>query len=115
MIRKDNTRNEYVKENVQKGNGSIIFKDIASNAELYDKTTMYAELTIKENCGIGEHTHHDEEEVILIIKGKASYNDDGELYEASEGDVLICEDGHSHSISNKEKEDLKIVALKIKK
>ena len=115
MLRKANERSLTTKDNVQKGNGSIIFNEIASNTELFDKTTMYAVLTFKENCGIGFHEHHDEEEVILIIEGKAHCVDDNEEYDASVGDVVICLDGHGHSIENKEKEDLRIVALKIKK
>lgn len=115
MYKKEAERKITVKENMFNEKGTIIFKEIASNEEMFDKTSMYAELTIKENCGIGYHKHTNEEEVILVIAGKATCNNDGKEFVANKGDVIICEDGHEHSIVNKEKEELKLVAIKIKK
>ena len=76
---------------------------------------MYSVLSFEKECGLGYHSHIDEQEVIFIKKGKAEYNDDGNICELNEGDVAICLEGHSHSICNKSDETLQIVALVILK
>ena len=68
-------------------------------------------MLLKENCGIGYHEHEGEEEIFVINEGRAIYNDDGNEYEVGVGDVMICEDGHGHGISNPFKEDCRLTAL----
>lgn len=111
MIRKESQRSISIKENVKGGIGEVEFKDIASSEELFNKIKMYSVLSLKKDCGLGYHCHEGEEEVILIKKGKAEYNDDGDICELSEGDIAICLDGHSHSICNKQDGILEFVAL----
>ena len=111
MVRNDNERQMSVKENMRDGDGSISFKEIATKQELYDKARMFSEVIIKKDCSIGYHTHTDEEEVILIKKGKVIYNDNGVEKQIGEGDVAICEAGHGHSLANPYDEDAVLVAL----
>ena len=115
MIIRNNQRNIRTKDNLFSGEGTVMFNDIVDKSELYDKGSMFSELILKENCGLGYHTHTDEEEILLITKGKGVYNDDGQVSEVFEGDVCVCKDGHSHSIMNKSKEDMIAVAIKINK
>lgn len=115
MIIRKEERTKRSKENLLDGPGTVYFEDIADNSEMYDKTNMYSVITLKKDCGIGYHCHIDEEEVMLIIEGKAAYNDDGKECEVSEGDVCICKDGHYHSITNVSQKEVKVVAIKLKK
>lgn len=115
MIIKKDERDVSVVENLKGGEGSVIKNIIATSEQTLDHAKMYANLTLKTGCGIGYHNHIDETEIILINSGIASYNDDGNESEAYPGDVLICEDGHFHSIKNTKQEDLVITALVIKK
>ena len=96
------------------GTGTILFEDIVDNDELYNLTNLYSVITLKQNCGIGYHQHIGEEEVMLIIKGNALYNDDGLECVVTKGDVCICKEGHHHSILNQETEDVVVIALKLK-
>lgn len=111
MIRKENERTIDIKQNFKDGPEEVHFKTIASSDELFNKIKMYSVLTFKKDCGIGYHDHQNEEEVILVLNGKAKYNDDGFETELEAGDVAICEDGRSHSITNVSDEELKIVAM----
>lgn len=111
MIRNNNDRQISTKENMKGGPGSILFKEIANKQELYDKARLFSEVTIKKNCGIGYHIHEDEEELILVKKGKLIYKDDDIEKEIFEGDVTICPSGHGHGLSNPYEEDAVLIAL----
>lgn len=115
MIVKKEEREITTFEKFKGGDGSIIVNTIASTKQTYNHAKMYANLTLKKDCGIGYHDHTNETEIIVINKGIASYNDDGNLYKAYPGDVLILEDGHFHSIKNEEDEVLELTALVIYK
>jgi len=115
MIRKQNERNIEIKPNLKDGQGEVIFKQIASKAEMYDKIKMFNTIIIKKGNSIGYHTHTGEKEIMLITKGKGLYKDDGSEYEVLAGDVTICDEGHYHGISNNEDEDLELIGLIIEK
>lgn len=111
MIRKNNERTIDTKTNFKDGPGAAIFKSIATSEELFNKIKMYSEITFKKDCGIGYHSHNNEEEIMVVIKGQGLYNDDGNESLINEGDVVICLDGHSHSITNNNDEELKVIAM----
>ena len=108
-------RNEEraIKERIamREGPGKVIIKDVCPKEELYEKGRMYAELTLKQNCGVGFHLHENEEEIFTVIRGQAIYNDDGEEYVIHAGDTVICKDGQSHAMTNVEEEDCIVMAL----
>ncbi|MBQ6560577.1 MAG: cupin domain-containing protein [Erysipelotrichaceae bacterium] len=112
-------RNEErtIKERVamREGPGTVLIKDVCSKEDLYGKGRLYAELILQQNCGVGYHMHENEEEIFMVKKGQAIYNDDGTEYVIKEGDVTICEDGHSHAITNVEAEECVVMALIILK
>ena len=110
IIQKDD-RTTKVREAMRGGPGSVFIRDICSKEELYEKGRLYAQLTLKKDCGVGFHMHENESEIFVINAGKAIYTDDDKEYEVKEGDVMICEDGHGHAIRNDEKEDCLLTAL----
>ena len=93
------------------GPGSVLIKDVCTKEDLYEKGRLYAQMVLKKNCGIGYHEHSGEKEIFVINSGKAVYNDDGNESEVSTGDVLICEDGHGHGITNTSEENCEFTAL----
>ena len=115
MLRKDKDRAVTVKEAMREGPGSVIQKAIVSKEEMYDKARLFSTMTLKQNCGIGYHTHENEKEIFVINSGKGIYNDNGTEYEVGAGDVVVCESGEGHCITNKESEDLIFTALIILK
>lgn len=115
MIIKKDEREIVTVDGLKGGEGSVIKNTIVTSEQTFNHAKMYANLTLKKNCGIGYHSHEGETEIILINSGVASYNDDGELFNAYPGDVLICKEHHYHSIKNENDEDLVITALVINK
>lgn len=115
MIRKENERNFEKREKLKDGEGFVNFKHIANPDEMYGKIKMLATLTIEKGNSIGYHTHTGEKEIMLINKGKGLYKDDGKEYEVFPGDVTICEEGHYHGITNKEDENLELIAMVLPK
>lgn len=114
IIRRQERAVKEVKS-LRQGTGVAIIDTIASSEQTFDHAKMYANVTLRKGCGIGYHNHVDETEIIMVNSGKATYNDDGKEFEAYPQDVLICEDGHFHSIRNENDEELIITALVIKK
>ena len=89
------------------GEGSGILK---KNALLYGKELgehcrMYTEV----------HVHEGESETYYILTGTGIYNDNGTKYPVKAGDVVFCDDGEGHGLLNNGKEDLKFIALILKK
>ena len=111
MIKRKDERLSEIKQNVKDGVGEVVFNYIASSDELFNKIKMYSTISLRKDCGIGYHRHDGEEEIMLVLEGKAQYNDDGVISEIYPGDVTICEDGHSHSIANINDEELIAVAM----
>jgi quercetin dioxygenase-like cupin family protein len=111
MLIKSSDRETKTRIAMRDGPGSVLIKDICSKEELYEKNRLFAQMTLKKGCGIGYHEHSGEKEIFLINSGKAVYNDDGNEIVVNAGDVLICEDGHGHAITNISEEDCELVAL----
>ncbi|MDO4940549.1 MAG: cupin domain-containing protein [Erysipelotrichaceae bacterium] len=115
MIIRKQERTVKEVEALKQGTGTSILTTIAEGEQLFNHVKMYTNIILKKDCGLGYHNHVDEMEVILINKGQAVYNSDGVESNAFPGDVLICEDGHYHSIKNVEDDELLLTALIIKK
>ena len=111
MIIRKQDRSSKTRVAMREGPGEVFITDICAKEDIYEKGRTYAQMLLRKNCGIGVHTHEGEKEIFLINKGKAIYNDDGKEYEVKQGDVTICEDGHSHGITNVFDEDCELIAL----
>jgi mannose-6-phosphate isomerase-like protein (cupin superfamily) len=102
---------QVINENMRGGNGSIIITHLADSEDMYDKSRLFAKLTIKPECSIGYHIHEKETEIFNIISGTALYDDNGTEIELFPGDVTITPAGHGHSIANNGNTDLIVIAL----
>ncbi len=111
MIIRKEERTFKTRVAMREGPGEVFIRDVCSKEDLYEKGRLYAQMVLGKNCGIGYHTHENEKEIFVINAGKAIYNDDGKEYEVCEGDVMICEDGHGHGITNFEEEECRFTAL----
>lgn len=111
MIIRKQDRSSKTRVAMREGPGEVFITDICAKEDIYEKGRTYAQMLLRKNCGIGVHTHEGEKEIFLINRGKAIYNDDGKEYEVKQGDVTICEDGHSHGITNVFDEDCELIAL----
>jgi mannose-6-phosphate isomerase-like protein (cupin superfamily) len=115
MIKRKDTLNVVVNEQMRGGDGSVTMEHLIGKDELYGKGRLYARLILKPGCSIGYHVHEGEMETFYIQKGVAVYDDSGTKVVLQAGDVAYTPDGRGHSIANNGEDDLEIIALIIHK
>lgn len=67
--------------------------------------------TLPPGATIGKHTHVDDSEIIYILSGHGTVDDDGTLCPLKPGDCTYCPKGHAHSLMNTGEEDLVFFAV----
>ncbi len=107
--RKEDLRKVY-NEHMKGGDGTAIIIHYAEKEEIGGKCRLLAKIVLEPGCSIGEHTHVDEEEIFYIIKGTATYYDNGTWCELHEGDSAVCLGGQTHSIGNRTQETVEVIA-----
>lgn len=101
--------------NVRQGNGLVQIKDLATREALYDHGRMFAHITVESGCSIGYHDHVDETEFYYILKGEATFNDDGKEVLLHAGDLAATGYGQSHGLENRGSEPVELIALIVMK
>ena len=92
------------------GDGQVYITNFFEKDELLGKSRMLSQLTLEPNCGVGMHQHDNEQEYFVIVKGEPIYYDDDKEIQLHEGDVTLCQDGHSHGIVNRTSETVIVLA-----
>ncbi len=85
--------------------------DILDIPQMRGKGRLYAITRIPPGGSIGIHKHEGDFETYYILKGKARYSANDEIYEIGPGDMVQAEDGETHGIENIGDEDLEYIAL----
>ncbi len=99
------------KENCMGGQGTVMMETLLNAPdEMYGKGRAYVRHTLHPGVTIGEHTHHDEMESMVIVSGKALHNINGQVQNLSSGDIIVAQDGDTHSIACQGNEDLVLIA-----
>jgi len=112
MIRRKEECTVEYREHMMDGEGTIKLTSLISgDKELNDKGRLFNHMLIRPGCSIGYHVHDKDAELFYILKGTATYSDNGTIVTLQPGDVAICETGHGHSIANQGTEDLEFIAL----
>ncbi len=104
MIKRNSEMTQSIQVNMRGGDGQATITKVIENEEMNGKSRLVATITLAPNCSIGEHVHENEEEIFYIVKGTATYNDNGQEVKLYEGDSCICLGGEKHSIANRETE-----------
>ncbi len=105
MIKRMNDTEKQVRTNMRGGDGDVVIREILNKGEYKGSARLLGTITLEPGCSIGAHIHENEEEVFYIIKGTATYNDNGKTEILNEGDSCICLGGETHSIANREKDE----------
>ena len=101
MIKRSNEMTDNVKVNMRGGDGEVSIREILLKGEYKGNARLVGTITLEPGCSIGAHVHENEEEIFYIIKGTATYNDNGETVILNEGDSCLCLGGQEHSIANR--------------
>jgi len=88
------------REKVRDGEGVVIFENLLTPAELYDKGRLFAKMTLHPGASIGYHVHEGEMESFYILSGEAEYSDNGETVILQPGDTALAPNGEGHSIKS---------------
>lgn len=111
MIRKAEEMVQEIKENMRGGKGHITLTHVFKQEELTGKARLCAKVVINPGCSIGLHDHVNEEEIYIILKGKAVVTDNGVQSEVGPGDSILTGGGASHSIENCGEEPVELLAV----
>lgn len=111
MIKKSDSFQADLRENMRGGDGIVEVTGFVSPEELNNKGRLFGKITLKPGCSIGYHVHESDSELFYIIKGTAVYDDNGQKVTVSQGDVTITPAGTGHSIKNESSEDVELIAL----
>ena len=101
MIKRSTEMTDNVKVNMRGGDGQVSIREILLKGEYKGNARLVGTITLEPGCSIGAHVHENEEEIFYIIKGTATYNDNGETVLLGEGDSCLCLGGQEHSIANR--------------
>lgn len=111
MIRRSRECVKELREHMRDGEGTVEILNLATPEELNDKGRLFAKITLHPGCSIGYHVHEKDSEIFYMIKGDASYSDNGETKIISAGDVTVCPAGTGHSIANHSGDDVELIAV----
>ena len=111
MIRRAGEFNETVMEPMFGGDGKVTLQHFWSKDEMLSANRLCAKLVIEPGCSSGFHIHEGEEEIFIVLKGKAQVDDNGTLKELNAGDSMLTITGEGHAIKNIGEETLEVLAL----
>jgi mannose-6-phosphate isomerase-like protein (cupin superfamily) len=112
MIRKLSERAVSYKEQFLGGDKVVEFSSFLTREEAHDAGRGFSVNTLLPGASIGHHRHSGEFEVYLVLEGAAEVVDNGSQPQTLlPGDMLLCDDGESHSIANKGQVPLKFLSL----
>ncbi len=110
MVKRGSDCSTEIREHMRGGDGQVVITNLFEKDELMGKSRMFGTLTLEPGCDIGVHVHENEQEYFYVVKGNPVYQDDDQEIQLHEGDVTICEDGHSHGIANRSDEMVVVLA-----
>ena len=79
--------------------------------EMHSRTRMCARLTLAPGDSIGFHRHEGEEEIFVILRGRARVDDNGVTAELLPGDTLLTGGGAGHAVESIGDEPLEMLAV----
>ena len=112
MIHTASDYKSEIREAMRGGDKSVkITHYFDEDNELMSPTRLCAQLELEPGAGIGFHTHENEEEIFIVLTGKALINDNGVEKTVVAGDSILTGNGAGHSVKNIGDETLRMVAV----
>ncbi|MGI6093120.1 MAG: cupin domain-containing protein [Veillonellaceae bacterium] len=111
MIKRAGTFNEEIRPNMLGGKGEVKLMHLMEGGEFQGKGRLFSINTIKPGCSIGSHQHKGDVEAYYVLKGEATYYDNGERTILKPGDMAFTDNMQSHGIENEGTEDVEVLAL----
>jgi mannose-6-phosphate isomerase-like protein (cupin superfamily) len=95
------------------GNGAISFRRLLSE-EAFASAIDFVDLSIvPAGCTIGQHSHHDSEELYFIVSGTPLVTIDGRSRRLARGDLSVVRSGQWHDLINDTAEPVEIFVVQV--
>ncbi|MBE6368857.1 MAG: cupin domain-containing protein [Lentisphaerae bacterium] len=112
MIRKANECVSEVRENMRGGEKSVkITHFFDEKNELNSPARLCARLELEPGASIGFHQHEKEEEIFVVLSGRAVIDDNGTEVEVAPGDAILTGNGAGHAVKSLGPETLQLMAI----
>lgn len=102
-------------EHMAGGEGHVILEQLLTDEQRAPYSRIFSEVTLEPGCSIGYHEHHGEAEAYYLLEGSGLYRDNMLEYPVQAGDVTFCDDGNGHGLKNTGTENMRFIALVLKK
>ena len=101
MIRRNGEYKTEFREEMRGGKGSVKLEEFwAPKTEMRSKNRMFSRLTLNPGCSIGFHPHDAEDEIFVVVRGRAEA-----------GDTILTGNGDGHAIRCVGDEPLELIAV----
>lgn len=98
-------------ENCMGGKGVVMMEKLLNAPEeMLGKGRAYVRHTINPGVSIGEHTHKDEMETMVVISGRGKHIINGEVQMLETGDIIGAMPGDTHQLECVGEEPLVVIA-----
>ncbi|HAR62851.1 MAG: cupin [Candidatus Margulisiibacteriota bacterium] len=114
MIKRKSETIKETRENMRGGIGTISIEHFFTIDEIKANCRLCSKMTMAPGTSIGLHKHEKEDEIYLVLKGKALLSDGTIETIIEAGDSSITGKGESHSIKNIGEDNLEIIAIIMK-
>ena len=112
MIRRTGEFRTELRNEMRGGHGTVKIEHFwEPKSEMRSHNRMFAKLTLEPGCSIGFHPHDAEEEIFVVIRGRAEADDNGEIVELNVGDTILTGNGDGHAIRSIGDEPLELLAV----
>lgn len=93
------------------GTGYVHIQDFLNPIYAHGAGRGFVIATMPPGSSCGVHEHRGDCETYYILKGTARVTDNGTEYTLGSGDMMLCDDGCTHSIANAGSEDLVYISV----
>lgn len=101
-----------VRNAVRGGKGQARFEHVwKQNEEIKANMRLFSRIILEPGCSIGYHVHENEDEIYVILKGRAEVDDNGVKKILEAGDSILTRNGEGHSITAIGDETLETLAV----
>jgi mannose-6-phosphate isomerase-like protein (cupin superfamily) len=111
MVRRQGAYETEERQNMRGGTGTVHIEHYWKKGDLQAKTRLCARLVIPPGASIGAHSHDQEEEVYIVLRGRGRIIEGTTVVEVGPGDSVLTGNGASHAVENCGAEPLEMVAF----
>ena len=100
MIKRKADFRKETRTEMRGGTGTVKFERVwERETEMKSKARLFSKLILEPGVSIGWHVHENEEEIFLILEGRAKVSDNGREEILETGDTIITQSGEGHAVA----------------